>query len=252
MQSIDNLDSLAERLLEANQVGALTGAGMSKESGIQTFREKDGLWKKFRPEELANVDAFLANPDRVWEWYNWRRDLMSNVKPNPGHYALAELDDLISKFILVTQNIDNLHNEVGSKHVIELHGNIRKNKCQSCKKPFETGWLDFSEGKLPHCDCGGLIRPDVVWFGEMLPSQAIEDAWQAAAKSDVYFSIGTSTVVYPAAALPFEAKIHGAYLIEINPDRTDLSSIADLVIRMPSGEALPQIIEAVQKRKDQS
>ncbi len=242
-----DLQPLAERLLKADLVGALTGAGVSKESGVPTFREADGLWNKFRPEELANVDAFISNPKRVWDWYNWRRDLMGKVDPNPGHIALVQFDSLLEEFVLVTQNVDNLHNRAGSANVIELHGNIERNKCHSCGRFVDE--VVFEKDTLPKCDCGGMIRPDVVWFGEMLPEQAITTAWQVAEKADVFFSIGTSAAVYPAAALPFEAKRAGAYVVEINPVPTELSRVADLVLQGPSGEILPRIADVIREVK---
>ncbi len=243
-------EALAERLVSANHVAALTGAGASKESGVPTFRDADGLWNKFRPEELANVNAFIANPQRVWEWYSWRRNLMAKVQPNAGHYALAELEKLLDDFTLITQNVDNLHRVAGSHDLIELHGNIHRNKCHHCGEIIETEVV-FSEGELPRHDCegGGLIRPDVVWFGEMLPQEAIDRAWFEASNSDVFFSIGTSAAVYPAAALPREAKLAGAYLIEVNPNPTELSVVADLVIQAPSGEVLPPLVDVVRKLK---
>ncbi|MBZ0266346.1 NAD-dependent deacylase [bacterium] len=244
-QSRDQYQAIAERLLSANHVVVSTGAGVSKESGVPTFREADGLWSKFRPEELANVDAFIRNPERVWEWYQWRRDLISKVKPNPGHYALVELDTLLNRFTLITQNVDNLHQVAGNEYVVELHGNIQRNKCHKCSKFFEEGSIVFEQGSLPKCDCGGLIRPDVVWFGEMLPEDAIQTAWIAAESCDIFLSIGTSAVVYPAAQLPYIAKDAGAFLVEINPEVTELSPLTDISIREASGVALPKIVAAL-------
>ncbi|HEB83693.1 MAG TPA: NAD-dependent deacylase [Bacteroidetes bacterium] len=245
MQAIDDFRKLAESLVGAGRVCVLTGAGVSKESGVPTFREADGLWSRFRPEELANVEAFISNPERVWEWYSWRRELMAGVQPNPGHYALAELEELLGHFVLITQNVDNLHQNAGSRDVIELHGNIQRNRCHSCHRFYPEGTVKFAKGELPRCECGGLIRPDVVWFGEMLPPEAIDRASREAQRCDVFLSIGTSAVVYPAAALPHQAKAAGARLVEINPAPTELSPLADLVFRMPSGEAMPRIVEEV-------
>lgn len=235
-QSSSVYRSLAERLLSAERVAVLTGAGVSRESGVPTFREKDGLWNKYSPEELANVEAFISNPERVWEWYNWRRELISKVKPNPGHYALAEMEKLLPHFVIITQNVDNLHFEAGSKNVIELHGNILRNKCHQCGRRAGAEKLGFEKGLLPHCDCGGLIRPDVVWFGEMLPEEALRQADHETSQSDVFFSIGTSSAVYPAAALPYQAKNYGAYLVEINPQKTELTQHADIYLQEPSGK----------------
>jgi len=246
----NKLETLVEQLRQAKTVCALTGAGVSKESGVPTFRDEDGLWQKFRPEELANVNAFISNPSLVWEWYNWRRQLMSGVKPNLGHLALAELQDLVDSFVLITQNVDNLHRVAGNRDVIELHGNISRNKCHDCGKIFEKGDQEtdfvFKPGELPKCPlCNGRLRPDVVWFGENLPVDAIERAWTLSQQCDVFLSIGTSSIVYPAAALPQLAKQAGAYLVEINPKPTDLAPMADMVFSSPSGEALPLIVQAL-------
>lgn len=252
-QTRDQFQVAAERLANVKRVGVLTGAGISRESGVPTFREADGLWNKFRPEELANADAFLSNPERVWEWYQWRRDLINKVEPNPGHYALAEFEKLLPKFVLITQNVDNLHRVAGNTDVIELHGNIQRNKCQKCGIVFQPGEPDaeiaFEQGTLPVCSCGkkGMLRPDVVWFGEMLPEDAISRAWAEAEASDVFLSVGTSAIVYPAAALPYQAKSSGAFLIEVNPNLTELSAVADLVIQEPSGEALPKILDRLKQ-----
>lgn len=247
-QTRDTYEQLALRLAAANRVCVLTGAGVSRESGVPTFREADGLWNKYRPEELANVDAFLRNPELVWEWYSWRRELIGEVSPNPGHYALAEIEQRVPQFTLATQNVDNLHRAAGSVNVVELHGNIMRNKCQKCGVVFKEGDPEnefvFEKGTLPVCACGkkGLLRPDIVWFGEMLPEDAIQQAWEEAGQADVFLSVGTSTVVYPAAALPFTAKQAGAYLVEINPNPTELTPLADLVFSEPSGEALPKVV----------
>lgn len=253
-QASDKIRSLAERLLAADRVCVLTGAGVSRESGVPTFREADGLWNKFRPEELANVDAFLRNPQRVWEWYSWRRTLMGEVHPNPGHEALAELEQLLAHFVLVTQNVDNLHQAGGSRDVIELHGNIQRNKCHNCGALFEGAdvtEVNFEKGDLPRCpECGdGMLRPDVVWFGEMLPEEELERAWREAETCEIFLSVGTSAMVYPAAALPQVAKMAGAFLVEINPKPTELTRSADISIQEPSGEALPKIVQALKEAK---
>jgi NAD-dependent deacetylase len=232
---------MIERLKRAKKVAVLTGAGVSAESGVPTFRGEEGLWSKFRPEELATVEAFMRNPELVWEWYQHRRELMSNVKPNPGHYALAEMEKYFEEFTLITQNIDGFHRLAGSENVLELHGNIRKNKCFECSKPFE-GEIDLESRELAKCECGGNIRPDVVWFGEMLPERALTGAFDAASQADVFFSIGTSALVHPAASIPIAARRNGAVLVEINLDPTPLSDFADYSIRGKSGEILPRIM----------
>lgn len=248
-QARENYRALVERVHDAQRICVLTGAGVSRESGVPTFREADGLWNKFRPEELANVNAFITNPERVWEWYAWRRDLMARVQPNPGHHALAELETMKEAFVLITQNVDNLHRLAGSRDVVELHGNIQRNKCHHCGHIFQPddpeASFSFIKGELPRCPVckEGLLRPDVVWFGEMLPEDAIERAWKETERCDLFLSVGTSAVVYPAAMLPQVAKGAGATLVEINPVQTELSYLADIVVREPSGVALPRIVE---------
>ena len=236
--------SVIEKFLSPNKVVVLTGAGVSAASGVPTFRGKEGLWKKYSPQELANPDAFTAQPELVWEWYLWRRKLISEVTPNFGHHALVELEKINSNFTLITQNVDNLHREAGSTRVIELHGNIMKNKCFDCDKS-STVDVNFEHG-LPKCvDCGGLIRPAVVWFGEMLPLEALQNAQIAAKECDLCLSVGTSGVVEPAASLPFLAKAQGAYVIEINTEETPLTEQADLFLQDAADNVLPQLINKV-------
>ncbi|MFN8455606.1 MAG: NAD-dependent deacylase [Anaerolineae bacterium] len=209
---------------QAQCVTVLTGAGISAESGVPTFRDaQTGLWAKYSPEELATPRAFRRNPKLVWEWYAWRRELVSQAQPNPGHMALAELEKFVPTFTLITQNVDGLHQRAGSHNVIELHGNINRTKC------FEEGviidaWPPTAETPPPCPRCGSHLRPDVVWFGENLPPQALEAAIKAAHTCDVFLSIGTSGVVHPAASLPFYALQTGATLVEINPDETPLTT----------------------------
>ena len=245
--------SILRRLREAKSVAALTGAGVSAESGVATFRDPDGLWAKFRPEELASMDGFLKNPNLVWEWYQARRDVIERVQPNAGHRALAEMqawyEERGARFTLITQNVDKLHQRAGSRDVVELHGNIVENYCSRCKRPHEYRYAAAPEVKEPpRCDyCGGMIRPAVVWFGEILPADALEEAASAAETCEVFFSIGTSAEVYPAAGLPVEAKRAGAFFIEINPNETALSRYADVYIAAPSGEVLPALFDAVRR-----
>jgi len=233
--------TLIERLKTARSIAVLTGAGVSAESGVPTFRGESGLWKKFRPEELANFNAFMANPELVWEWYNWRRKLISEVKPNPGHFALAQLEQLKPEFVLITQNVDNLHHLAGNEKVYELHGNIMRSRCVDCNKII-TNLNPEITTKIPRCACGGLLRPDVVWFGEMLPAHVIELAFQAARESEVFLTVGTSAQVQPAASLPIEALRNGAYVVEINFEPTVISHVVDESILGKSGEVLPQLI----------
>jgi len=233
---------IIEHLRNADSVSVLTGAGISAESGVPTFRGEEGLWKRFRPEELANFQAFIRNPNLVWEWYSYRRKLIHEVKPNPGHRALVDLERRVSDFTLVTQNVDNLHSRAGSKNVLELHGNIERSYCIDCRKDAPDALLDATQG-APRCDaCGGLIRPDVVWFGEMLPVGIFAKAEAAARRCQVFLSIGTSSVVYPAASLPVTALEHGAYVVEINREETELSSRAHETLLGQSGVILPQLL----------
>ncbi len=231
------------RLRTAERVVALTGAGISAESGVPTFRDaQTGLWAKYRAEELATPEAFLANPRLVWNWYVWRRQLTDAAQPNPGHAALAQFQERFSAFTLITQNVDGLHARAGSRDVIELHGSITTTLCFDERTPV-TDFADDGQS-VPRCPrCGALLRPGVVWFGESLPRAALERAEQAAATCDVLFSIGTSSLVHPAAGLPLLAKQRGALLIEVNPSPTPLTPHADEVLSGPAGQVLPQLLQ---------
>lgn len=236
-------DKLIDLLRSKVSTVVLTGAGVSAESGVPTFRGEDGIWKKFNAMELASVEGFMSNPKLVWEWYLFRRNVISNVKPNPGHLTLAAMENSITNFTLVTQNVDNLHREAGSRNIIELHGNISRNKCFKCGQPLEN--MEIDPDNLPLCDCGGQIRPDVVWFGEMLPAEAILTAERKSEQADLFFSIGTGAEIFPAAQLPFVAKQTGAYLVEVNLTPTNVTAVADEVFQGKSGEILPEIWRAV-------
>jgi len=237
-------EELINRLKEAKKVAVLTGAGISAESGVPTFRGKEGLWSKFRPEELATVDAFLDNPKLVWEWYQYRRDIVDQVEPNPGHYALVEMEKYYPEFALITQNVDGLHRRAGSRNIYELHGNIMLSKCFDCGKTFD-GDFDVKSGDIPHCECGGKIRPDVVWFGELLPAAVLNGAFQAAEAADLFLSIGTSALVHPAASLPFIARRNDACVVEVNLDPTPLTAEADFSLPGKAGEILPVLVEGL-------
>lgn len=237
-------EQLIQRLKEAHLVVALTGAGVSAESGVPTFRGADGLWKQFRAEELATPQAFVKNPQLVWEWYNYRRNLLKKIDPNPGHYALVELEKALASFHLITQNVDGLHTRAGSGKVVELHGNILRNKCFNCQKIyFEPEYNDSST--LPKCSCGGLLRPNVVWFGEMLDQEILDRAYRLSEECQLFFSIGTSSLVYPAAELPYIAKRNKAYIVEINLEKTEISGWVNERIAGKSGEILPQLVESL-------
>lgn len=238
---------ILEAISSARNVVALTGAGISAESGVPTFRGRDGLWNKLKPEELANFDAFLKNPELVSEWYRHRREITRIAKPNAAHYALAEMEELFSDFTLVTQNIDNLHRRAGSKNIAELHGNIERNYCLGCGKRFDGEDFD-KNGSFKCVRCGGLIRPDIVWFGEMLPPDQWEKAEKAAENADVMYVVGTSAVVYPAAQLPMTVKRNGGLIIEINKERTPVSEFADTSIQGSASEILTEILAKIKEK----
>lgn len=238
-------------LLRTSNLSALTGAGVSQESGLRTFRDAQaGLWAQYRPEDLASPQAFARDPKLVWDWYAWRREAVKSVRPNPGHYALVEIAKRIPNFTLITQNVDGLHQLAAQTlkvsetfRVLELHGNIQRVRCSDCHTPAET-WNGDSES-VPRCEvCGGLLRPDVVWFGESLPRDQLEAAVEAARTCDVFFSIGTSGVVQPAASLAHAARNRGAALVEINLEPTPLTPKADFVFQGKSGEILPELVKA--------
>lgn len=241
-QQIFISDKLKSLLSKDTKVAVLTGAGISAESGVPTFRGEDGLWKKFRPEELATFDAFIANPELVWEWYEYRRKIIDEIKPNPGHFALVDFQSHFVEFDLITQNVDGLHHAAGSENVIELHGNIRKNKCIQCRKKYET-LEGTTKGTPPKCSCGGNVRPDVVWFGEMLPQDAINYSFTVSSECDLFFSVGTSAVVHPAASLPLVAKRGGAFVVEVNISPTEISHLVDESLLGKSGEILPSLVK---------
>jgi len=237
-----NLEHARGLIAEATAVAVLTGAGISAESGIPTFRDAlTGLWEKFRPEELATPEAFAANPQLVWDWYAWRRAKVAEADPNPGHRALVAIESACARrgadFTLITQNVDGLHHAAGSRHVVELHGNIRRVKCFDRHHPA----TDWPEGDgVPICpQCGSLLRPDVVWFGESLPAEALAAAFAAAQTCEVFLCVGTSTVVEPAATLPFVALEAGARVIEVNPQPTPLTAHASISLRGGAGDILP-------------
>lgn len=236
---------LLARLRAGDHVAVLTGAGISAESGLPTFRGAGGWWKNYRAEELATPQAFQRNPHLVWEWYNYRRNLIHQHQPNAGHHALARLGALLHRFELVTQNVDGYHQRAGSENVSELHGNIMKSRCSGCGHECDAGTEDWREG-LPYCACGAFYRPAVVWFGEMLPEPALQRAFAAAETCAVFFSVGTSAVVYPAAALPQIARDRGAYVVEINPEPTPLTPLANEFLQGRAGEILPKLTDMIQ------
>ncbi len=239
--------SLIQLLQAAQHVAVLTGAGISAESSVPTFREaQTGLWAKYDPQELATPQAFRRNPNLVWEWYTWRRELISEAVPNPGHMALVELAQIVPEFVLITQNVDGLHQRAGSQNVIALHGNIMENKCVA-NGHLINSWPESNEVP-PHCPiCNSLLRPNVVWFGENLPAHALQTAVQAAQSCDLFLSIGTSALVHPAASLPLMAVESGATTVEINPQETPLTRWMDYVLTGAAGELLPGLIASLKK-----
>lgn len=263
---------LSKKLREVETVGVLSGAGLSAESGIPTFRGKDGLWNRFNPSELATFEAFSENPKLVWKWYLWRMHLIAKAKPNPGHYAIKEMEKLFPQFLHITQNVDGLHREAGGKKFVELHGHIFDGKCRFCgalypEREFSSIYPLASKeflrkiteeelkgkvfervekGELPVCPkCGKIVGPGVVWFGESLPEEALERAFSFAERSDVFIVVGTSGVVQPAASIPLIAKRGGAYLVEVNPEETPISPYCDLALRKPASSGLRELLEAL-------
>ena len=240
------MDPATERLRDALQgaqhVAVLTGAGISAESGVPTFRGKGGLWRSYRSQDLATPEAFAANPSLVWEFYNWRRSLIAVVDCNPAHRALAQLETKVPHFTLISQNVDGLHLRAGSKNLLEIHGNIWKVRCTKCGSITANYTPDL--GTSPHCHrCAGLLRPHVVWFGESLDYKLLQSAFDASRTCDVMLVIGTSAVVQPSASFPVEAKSRGAMVAEINLEPTPLSSLADMTIPGKAGDIVPRLVE---------
>jgi len=245
-------DDLLDRLARARCVLVLTGAGMSAESGVPTFRDaQTGLWAKYRPEELATPEAFQANPERVWKWYEERRAQVRTARPHAGHAALVELESMTPEIAIVTQNVDGLHQRAGSRNVTELHGNILRSRCSVTGRRISAEWLSDCAQEVPPSPYvrHGFARPDVVWFGEVLPRQALEAAMKIAGRCDVCISVGTTSLVQPAASLPFLALDNGAAVIEINPSDTPLSAHASLCIRDTARTALSRLVEQLKSRK---
>jgi NAD-dependent deacetylase len=247
MNQNQHIGPLVSRLRRAKNVVALTGSGISAESGIPTFRGEEGLWKTYRAQDLATPQAFARDPKLVWEWYDWRRGLMGPKQPNAGHQVLAAWERTIPNFTLITQNIDGLHRRAGSRNVLELHGNIWKLRCTE-----EGTLIDNSETPLsplpPLCpDCGAMLRPHVVWFGESLDPDVIQRAFSISARCDLMFVVGTSAVVHPAASLPLAALEAGATVVEINPEPTPLSDHAEFSFRGKAGAVLPRIDQVLKE-----
>jgi NAD-dependent deacetylase len=235
------IEQAREWLAQAASVAVLTGAGISAESGIPTFRGPGGLWRNYKPEDLATPEAFARDPRLVWKWYNWRRELIAKAEPNAAHLALAQLEIRKPRFTLITQNVDGLHDRAGSRRILKLHGDIWRMRCTVCG----ANWPDRRAplpSLPPHCHCGGLARPAVVWFGEPLPDGMMNEAEHAASSAEVFLVIGTSAVVYPAAGLVPLASQSGAKVIEINLEPTPFSAMVDCALQGPAGEMLPKLL----------
>ncbi len=253
---LEELSRAADVLSRARLVAVASGAGISKESGIPTFREaQTGLWARYDPQQLATPHAFRRNPDLVWSWYMYRRDLVGGAKPNPGHHAVAELEELVPQVVVLTQNIDGYHAQAGSSDIVELHGNIRRYRCfADCRGSptlIDLDTIDYDGERAPTCPhCGDYIRPDVVWFTETLPPAALQRAFEVAAACDVMLVVGTSGIVKPAASLPAQAKHAGAMVIEINAQPSLITPVADIFLEGPSGEVLPRLVNAVRAQQE--
>lgn len=236
---------MVKALLDGSRkVVVLTGAGVSAESGVPTFRGKDGLWKSHRPEDLARPDAFAVHPELVWEFYNWRRDLVSKCEPNPAHLALAEMERQMSNFLLITQNVDGLHGVAGSRKLIEMHGSLWQLKCTKCTHARE----DRTElPDMPECPvCGHLLRPGVVWFGEPLVPGVLKLAIAQISAADVFISIGTSNLVQPAASFYQLAKDHGAVTVEVNLEPTANTGFMDFALHGKAGDIVPDLVTGLE------
>lgn len=239
-------EKLLARLKHAYHVCAITGAGISAESGVPTFRDKGGLWNNYDVTKLATPQAIENNPGVFWEFYHWRRAILSNIEPNFGHYSLVDLEKYCNEFHLITQNVDNLHRLAGSENILEIHGNITRSRCTQCSFNRTEKIKTYSGKGVPRCPkCQSILRPDVILFGETLPKKILEQAQNAAATCEVFFSIGTSSLVEPAATLPYIAKGNGAYVVEINPQETPLSKHTNETIRGESGKILPHLVTAL-------
>ena len=238
---MSHLDDARRRLARAQSVSVLTGAGISAESGIPTFRGAGGLWKNSRPEDLATPQAFARDARLVWEWYNWRREIIAQAQPNSAHYALVRLEAAKPSFTLITQNVDGLHEVAGNRRILELHGDIWRMHCTTCGARWPDRRATLPQ-LPPHCACGGVARPGVVWFGEPLPDGLMQEAEHAAASAEVFLVIGTSAVVYPAAGLVPYAQKSGATVIEINLEATPFSGTVDFSFQAAAGELLPNLL----------
>jgi len=233
-----------ESFKRAKKVVVITGAGISAESGVPTFRGANGLWRRYRAEDLATPHAFQRNPQLVWEWYDWRRRLISDKEPNPGHAAIAAMETLFEEFLLITQNVDGLHRKAGSRKIIEIHGSLWRVRCMTEGRIFPNNEVPLREIP-PRCECGALLRPDVVWFGESLSEKDLADSYTALRECDCLMVVGTSAVVQPVASFPAVARNGGAFILEINVQPTPISGSVDESILGKSGEVLPRLVKSM-------
>jgi len=250
MSRLQLSEAVRERVRAAERAVVFSGAGVSRESGLDTFRGAGGLWERMRPEELATPEAFRADPGKVWRWYAWRYRQAAEAAPNPAHAAIARLEALFPSVMVVTQNVDGLHQRAGSQSLLELHGTITRAVCERCGSSRSMGEaIAESSERPPLCSCGGRFRPAVVWFGEVLPHETLVLAYEEATFCDLFISVGTSSVVYPAAGLIELAHQAGACLIEVNPEPTPFSRVMDLRLAAPAGEALPALVDAIERSR---
>src|ERR1700710_873890 len=250
LSPLELVEPVRERVRAAERVVVFSGAGVSRESGLDTFRGAGGLWQQTRPEDLATPDAFRADPAKVWRWYAWRYRQAAAASPNPAHLAIARLETLFPSTWVVTQNVDGLHPRAGSRNLLELHGTINRAVCEWCggRRDMGEAITESSEGP-PICSCGGRFRPAVVWFGGGVPEEGLILAYEEATFCDLFISVGTSSTVYPAANLIELSSQAGACMIEINPEPTPFSSVMDLRLAAPAGEALPALVEAIERSR---
>ena len=231
---------MVEKFKTARNVLVVTGSGISAESGVPTFRGEDGLWKRYRAEDLATPYAFDSDPKLVWEWYDWRRQIIGKALPNPAHVTLVEMEEHYPQFLLVTQNVDGLHRRAGSRNMVEIHGNIWRTRCMA-----EGNVSTLEENPLtkipPLCSCGALLRPDVVWFGESLPIEGLARAEDACRECDILLVVGTSGYVYPVASFPRVAKSAGATVVEVNVENTPISNCSDYTLLGKASDVLPEL-----------
>jgi len=253
-----DLKRAADIIAGSRSLAILTGAGVSRESGVPTYREaQTGVWARYNPQDLATATAFLRDPALGWSWYLYRRGLMRSVEPNPGHHALARLEQLLPNVVLLTQNVDGLHRRAGSQDVVELHGSLLRTRCfddcQGAPTPIDLESLDYDDKMPPACPhCGAYVRPDVVWFGEMLAPGDLTRAVSVSQACNVMLVVGTSGVVQPAASLPYHARQAGAAVIDVNPTPSEISPLADVFLQGPSGEVLPRVVTAISQLQARS